>query len=678
MAKKKQQSDKPQDDQPLIGHDPFESLDMKWLNREEGEPTIKVLGQDPFADMDADWVYQELVPDDHAPESMSTGLMPTGLMSTGLMSTGLMSTGLMPTEAAVAPDETEAETVPTVPVPDTADPIDTFAFDQPDPFASALADTFAFDQPQPDPFTSDPVDTFTLDQPQPDPVASDPADTFAFDQVVVEKRPLEPVLAKAEPPLFPPPEPIRPPRPAVAAGEQAAGDQIAAREEKVERVLLPRATFHFPADFKWGAATASHQVEGENIHNDWWVWEQTEGHIRNGGTSGMACDWWQNAEADFDHAAAMGLNSLRLSVEWSRIEPRPGVFDDSALERYGQMLQGLWQRGIEPMVTLHHFSNPRWLSEQGGWEASETIPLFARYVRRVVGALSKYCNLWCTINEPNVYGVMGYQEGVFPPGKTDMKAALRVVRNMLAGHAAAYREIHAIQSDARVGLAHHMRVFDPVNPRSPLHRRAARSTDKVFNQAILTALDKGRWTLPLGFGLAWNLRHTLDWIGLNYYTRDMVAFDRSQSQSLFGRRQHADGAEMLDGGYGEFYAKGMFRCIQRLSRLGLPIYVTENGIPDDDDDQRPRYLLAHLHQMWRALQLCYPVMGYYHWTLVDNFEWAEGWSLRFGLLELDPETQTRTPRRSADLYAETIRENAITPQIIDAYAPELRAELLPG
>jgi beta-glucosidase len=134
---------------------------------------------------------------------------------------------------------------------------------------------------------------------------------------------------------------------------------------------------------------------------------------------------------------------------------------------------------------------------------------------------------------------------------------------------------------------------------------------------------------------------------------------------------------MLDGGYGEFYPQGMFRCLKRLARLHLPIYVTENGIPDADDDQRPRYILAHLRQIWYALVLCYPVMGYYHWTLVDNFEWAEGWTLRFGLIALDPETQARTPRRSAQLYAEIIEAGAITPQIIETYAPELRAELLP-
>lgn len=548
MAKRKQESNK------SLGRDPFEGMDMEWMDREEGELSIKVLGHDPFKDIDMEEIDQE----------------------------------------EVAPGEIEAEPV--------------------------LGAT----------------------------------DAPVLEHAVVEAEP----LAQLQPL-----EPLRMGRPTKVAPVKAS---------------MPQATFHFPADFKWGVATAAHQVEGNNTNNNWWAWEQQEGRIKEAHKSGLACDWWENAEADFDRAAEMGLGALRLSVEWSRVEPRPGEFDDSALERYNQILQGLRERNIEPMVTLHHFTDPRWLADQGGWENPETIPLFARFAHRVVETLGQYCDLWCTINEPNVYGYMGYLESVFPPGKSDLQTAMRVIRNLLAGHAAAYREIHALQSHARVGLAHNMRTLDPANPRSPLDRRVARMADGVYNQAILTALTRGRWMLPLGFGLAWKLRNTLDWIGLNYYTRDLVAFDHTQRQTLFSRRLHADDAELLDGGYGEFYHRGMFRCLQRLARLNLPIYVTENGIPDDDDDQRPRYLLTHLHQMWHAIQLCYPVMGYYHWTLVDSFEWAEGWTLRFGLIALNPETQARTVRRSAVLYAEIVRTNGITPQIIDTYAPELRAELLPG
>jgi len=441
---------------------------------------------------------------------------------------------------------------------------------------------------------------------------------------------------------------------------------------------MPEATFHFPADFNWGVATAAHQVEGNNANNDWWGWERQEGHIENGQVSGLACNWWENAEADFDRAAALGVNALRLSVEWSRIEPRRGTFDEDALERYVEMVQGLLGRGIEPMVTLHHFTNPRWLADQGGWASDETVDFFVRFVRKVVKALAPYCDLWCTINEPNVYVYQSYLGGLWPPGVSDFRTAMQVMRNLLLGHAGAYRAIHEVQPEARVGLAHNMRVFDPAKPNSLLDRLATGITDRVYNRSILKTLKRGLWALPLGFGLALELRQTLDWIGLNYYTRELLAFDRTRAEEGFGRRFHAEDAELLDGGYGELYPEGMLRCLKRLARLDIPIYVTENGIPDADDDQRPRHLLTHVHQLWHAIQRCYPVIGYYHWTLVDNFEWSEGWTLRFGLIELDRQTQERMPRRSAELYGNLIRANAITPQLIDTYAPDLRPELLPA
>ena len=440
---------------------------------------------------------------------------------------------------------------------------------------------------------------------------------------------------------------------------------------------MPNATYHFPPDFKWGVATASHQVEGNNENNQWWAWEQEEGRIKQGHTSGLACDWWGHAEADFDRAADMGLNALRLSIEWSRVEPEPGTFDTEALDRYREMVQGLRERGIEPLVTLHHFSNPLWLERQGAWENVGTIAYFTRYVERVVRALGEQTTLWCTINEPNVYAIMSYLMGLFPPGQQDLKATRSVLRNLLKAHGAAYRAIHRIQPAAKVGLAHNLRIFDPANPRSLLDRLVAWGQDVSYNRSTLSAVWRGWWTLPIGFGPAFNLRRTLDWVGLNYYTRDLVAFDSGARDMLFGRATHAGDAETLDGGYGELYPQGMTRALKRLGQMGIPIYITENGIPDSDDDQRPHALLLHLHQMWRAMQGNLPVQGYYHWTLVDNFEWAEGWTLRFGLIELDPETQERTRRPSADLYAAIARGNAITPELIDTYAPEVRPVLLP-
>ena len=440
---------------------------------------------------------------------------------------------------------------------------------------------------------------------------------------------------------------------------------------------MPKATFHFPPDFLWGVATASHQVEGNNTNNQWWSWEQGEGHIKHGHTSDLACDWWENAEEDFDRAAAMGLNALRLSVEWSRIEVAPGRIDTVALDRYREMLQALRDRDIEPMVTLHHFSNPIWFEDQGGWANPAAVTYFNRYVEQVVKALGDDTTLWCTINEPNVYTVMGYMRGEFPPGKEDTRLGVLAFRNLLRAHAKAYNTIHRIQDDARVGLAHNFRAFDPARPNHLLDRLASWVRDLGYNRGVINAVWRGLWTPPLGFGLAWSLRRSLDWIGINYYTRELVQFDPQAKEMFYSREAPNPEAEMMDGGYGELYPEGLYRAIKRFSRLGLPIYITENGVPDDDDDQRPKALILHLHQIWRALQQNIPVQGYYHWTLVDNFEWAEGWTLRFGLIELDPETQERRPRPSADLYTAMVQGNAISPAILDAYAPALRDRLLP-
>ncbi|OQA12160.1 MAG: Beta-glucosidase A [Chloroflexi bacterium ADurb.Bin360] len=359
------------------------------------------------------------------------------------------------------------------------------------------------------------------------------------------------------------------------------------------------------------------------------------------------------------------------------MEPEPGRFDNAVLERYREMLRGLQQRGLEPMVTLHHFSNPLWLEQQGAWINEGTISYFVRYVERIVKLLGDQVTLWCTINEPNVYAVMSYLYGLFPPGQRDFKATRVVLQNMLKAHGAAYRAIHRLQPAAKVGLAHNLRFFDPANPRSLLDRLVASVLDRGFNRATFDAVWKGWWSLPMGFGPAWSLRHTLDWVGLNYYTRDLVAFDRGAKETLFSRLTHAPDAELLDGGYGELYPEGLRRAIKRLWRMRLPIYITENGIPDSDDDQRPAALLLHLHQLWKILQNNIPVQGYYHWTLVDNFEWAEGWTLPFGLIEMDPATGIRIPRPSADLYTAIVRGNAITPALLDAYAPRLRPRILP-
>jgi beta-glucosidase len=416
----------------------------------------------------------------------------------------------------------------------------------------------------------------------------------------------------------------------------------------------------FPEGFRWGTATSAHQVEGDNIHNDWWAWEQQPGRIRGGDRSGAACRWWTHAEEDFDRAAALGQNAHRLSIEWSRIEPAPGRWDAAALERYRTMLRELRRRGIEPMVTLLHFTVPRWFAEGGGWTRADAPGLFARFVERAASALMEHCDLWCTVNEPVGWIFSALLEGRWPPGGRSIPAALRAATNLVRAHAAAYRALHRVQPQARVGLANYFRLYDPENPRSPLDRLIAAEQDRFVNRSFLDAVTRGRVRAFPWLASIPEAATTLDFVGVNYYTRDLVRFDLRVPRQLFGRNFPGADLPISDGDYGVIYPKGMARVLRLAHAYGRPLYVTENGLPDRDDDQRPSFIIAHLREMWQAMRGGIDVRGYYHWSLVDNFEWADGWSLKFGLIEMDPETQARRLRPSAHLYEEICRHNALT------------------
>jgi beta-glucosidase len=436
----------------------------------------------------------------------------------------------------------------------------------------------------------------------------------------------------------------------------------------------------FPERFLWGTATAAFQVEGNNTNCDWSQFEQQPGAIWHGDRSGLACDWWRNAEQDFDLMAAMGHNTHRLSVEWSRIEPEEGTFDPSAVSRYREMLAGLRSRGMEPMVTLFHFSTPLWLARQGGWSNPAAIGYFRRFARHAIEQFGDLVTLWCTINEPNVYAALGYALGEHAPGEKSLPLYFRVLSNLLRAHAAAYRAIHAVQGDAQVGLVKNVQIFEPLEPADKASAAIAKLLDYVFNAVTLCAVADGRLRFPLGVGLRTegSLVDSVDFWGVNYYQRQRVSL-KARTGDRLSVLQPTPGAPVSDfgrnGTYGEIYPTGMYRVLDRLKRYRKPIYITENGLPDDDDDQRPGFLLAHLAQVQRAISAGADVRGYYHWSFTDNFEWAEGWGLRFGLVALDPDTQTRTPRPSARLFSEMAEANAITRDMVAAYAPELLAEI---
>ncbi len=434
----------------------------------------------------------------------------------------------------------------------------------------------------------------------------------------------------------------------------------------------------FPKGFLWGTASSAHQCEGDNTNNQWYRWEQ-QGHILTGEQCGAAANWWKAAEDDFALAEQMENNALRLSLEWSRIEPSEGHWDSTALDRYRAMLIDLRRRRMTPVVTLHHFTDPLWFADRDGFADEANIRFFVRYVTYVVQALRDLCDFWVTINEPNIYAILGYQLGTYPPGEHNLVRSFQVLCNMMQAHVEAFYEISRLQPEAQIGYCLHYRLFDPATSGSPLDRSIAGLQDMFFNWAALQAGETGRFPLPFNTLLPPIPRASgaRDYHGINYYTREMVRFDPTNPAELFGRRFALPDAIRNDPGkdinFGEIYPEGIYRVLKAVyqrTRGNKPLYITENGFTDATDSRRPRAILEHLAMVHRAIREGIPVRGYLHWSLVDNFEWNEGWGVRFGLVELDPLTQQRTPRPSASMFGEICRANAITESIVERYAPD--------
>ncbi|HJS99288.1 MAG TPA: family 1 glycosylhydrolase [Terriglobales bacterium] len=433
------------------------------------------------------------------------------------------------------------------------------------------------------------------------------------------------------------------------------------------------ATLTFPPGFLWGVSTAAYQVEGGHSDSQWHAWEAA-GRIKSGDRRGLACNWWQDEEPDFDLARGLGLNALRLSVEWSRLEPRKGEWNGQAAERYRAMLSALRQRGIQPFVCLHHFSHPLWLEQKGGFLCPQAEELFERFARRMVEALGDLCQDWVTFNEPNVYAALGYVLGEFPPGrKGELLNAIRVMSSMGRAHARAYRAIHRAQPRARVGWAHNYVVFEPARPGGKLDRVVASLAGELFNNSFLRVVEEGRLAFPLSLadGNLAQARGTCDFVGLNVYSRFHVAFDAGYGSQLFGRLfvppDAPQGDHGVDNPYGEAYPQALRSAVERASRLKKPVYILENGVPDARDCIRPWLIVNAVKELHGLINEGRDIRGYFHWTLTDNFEWSEGWKLRFGLYALDPQTQQRTARGSAELYKSIVRQSALTPDLLERY-----------
>ncbi len=419
-----------------------------------------------------------------------------------------------------------------------------------------------------------------------------------------------------------------------------------------------------PAGFVMGCATSAFQIEG-GIHNDWTDWSaagRSEHHC------GAAVDHWNRWAEDFDLLQGLGAQAYRFSIEWARVEPQPGVYDEAALAQYAAMAKDLRARGIEPCVTLLHFTHPSWFHATCPWhdEAGDAPARFARFVERVVQALEGTVTMFTVLNEPGVWLSAAYLGAAIPPGRKDITELAAAGAQMLRAHAAAARVLRARVPQVRIGVAHNMLRFWPDRPAHPLDRLASSYVARAFNHALPRALTTGRWQLGLLPGLR-RLHHipeligSVDFFGVNYYSRLFVRADVWPKPNLELVYEDRDGMGVTDLGW-EVHPQGMQESLQEMASYGLPLYVTENGLDDRSDSRRSAHLYDHLDAVLRAKDAGVDVRGYFHWSLMDNFEWLEGFEPRFGLYRVDRQTLQRTETRGAALFRQVCAERRLPAQ----------------
>jgi beta-glucosidase len=440
-------------------------------------------------------------------------------------------------------------------------------------------------------------------------------------------------------------------------------------------------TFRFPAGFLFGAATSAYQIEGSPLADgagpsNWHRFSHSPGATENGDTGDVACDHYRRSAEDVRLMGELGLNAYRFSVAWGRVLPTGrGRSNPAGLAFYDRLVDRLLEHGISPVVTLFHWDLPAALDDQGGWLNRDIAPWFADYARAVVKALGDRVALWITLNEPWVVSDAGYLHGVHAPGHRSVFEAPLASHNLLRAHGAGLQAIRA-EGGKRAGLVVNLEPKVPAT-NHPADLAATRRADAYMNRQFLDPVFFGRYPEEMSeiLGAAWPefppddfglIREPIDFLGVNYYTRNVVRHDPSAAPPLFvGRvRQARHTHTTLDW---EVYPPALLEVLIWVrDRYGnTPLYITENGAAFYDpptaggdvveDPLRVAYFRDHLRAASQALERGVDLRGYFAWSLLDNFEWSAGYSRRFGLYHVDFETQRRTPKASARFYAEVIR-----------------------
>lgn len=418
----------------------------------------------------------------------------------------------------------------------------------------------------------------------------------------------------------------------------------------------------FPRDFIFGSATAAHQVEGNNVHNDWWAHEHAPA-TNAVEPSGVACDHYHRFRDDFQLLRELGHPAHRLSLEWSRIEPAPGSIDRDALAHYRRVLGTLRDYGIEPWVTIHHFTAPRWFAERGGFAREENLDALVRHTELVAREFGDLVAHWCTINEPNVVAELGCRFGYFPPRLTDPDLAARVLTNFFRLHARMSEVLHEhARLKPEVGITLAVQAHEPLRLESEADRALAARRDAETNGVMFAALRTGVFAYPGREPVAIpGLREASTFVGVQYYSR--VRYDGvSQGPAM------PDFARVLSQMGWEVYPEGFGPLLERAAATGLPVVVTENGMAHDDDRVRVQYIADHLAAVDQVRRRGVDVRGYFYWSTMDNFEWNFGYGPKFGLIEVDRQTLARTPRPSAYFFRDVIQQRGFDAELVHAWS----------
>ncbi len=441
--------------------------------------------------------------------------------------------------------------------------------------------------------------------------------------------------------------------------------------------VIPRGrTYTFPADFVWGAATASHQAEGLDTGSDWWRYEREEGKVQHFANHSVHAqdyksDHWRLFSQDIERMKNdLGLSGYRFSIDWSRVEPREGQFDQAVIARYAEICSELRAAGIRPCVTLFHWSSPDWIwnhaDEAGsGWYDRSIVERFTRFCEAIVPALAPHADLFCTLNEPNVFLFGAFSEGILAPGHRRRDDEIfPILCHLLACHAAACAIIKRLVPDARVGIAQHFHVFEPESRHNLLEAIIAAQVEQNFSWVVPDAVESGEVVLRTRAGRVLRrrlpgLRGSADFLGVNYYERVFVRVPSLRRPRSFDvLHDHRTTKEIWPR---EIYSAGFLDVLETAHRrYGLPIYVTENGRAHPDDKERERFLVEHVKTLAYAIAARgVDVRGYFYWSLLDNQEWANGFLPRLGLYEVDYDTGERRLRQTGRTYARIVKDGLV-------------------